>query len=146
MPLTRRLFFALCLLVLCNSAGLAKTNALYLVVNAANPIRALTKPEAVALFTGRAGSFPGGFAAEPYDQGNDSVRASFYQALTGMDLARINSYWARLRFSGQIQPPQRIGNDLEMARVIRGNTRAIGYLTAMPNDPALRVVLIVPPP
>ncbi len=117
---------------------------LYLVVNAANPLRSLSQREAVALFTGRTRSYPNGDPARPFDQPRDSpAREAFYMALTGMDLARINSYWARLLFSGQVLPPTVVRNDVEMVESIKQRADALGYLSSAPSDPALRVVLVL---
>jgi hypothetical protein len=99
----------------------------------------------LALYTGRTRSLPNGEAARPLDQARDSAaRAMFYQALTGMDLARINSYWARLHFTGQVQPPQAVADDAAVIARLRQDPSSIGYLTQEPSDPALRVVLRLP--
>jgi ABC-type phosphate transport system substrate-binding protein len=122
----------------------APGNELYMVVNARNPIQGLAMRDAVALYTGRVHTFPDGREAEAFDQSDTGgTRASFYRALTGMDLARINSYWARLRFSGQVQPPRSLGDDRDILAMIKSNPRAIGYLRTAPADASVRVVLVL---
>lgn len=126
---------------------LAQAGELYVVVNAKNPLRNLAPREVVALFTGRVHAFPDGQEAEPVDQGDaNGTRAAFYQTLTGMDLARINSYWARLRFSGQVQPPPQLADDREVIALARQNPRVIGYVRSPPTDPGVRVVLVLSEP
>ncbi|TDM08779.1 MAG: hypothetical protein C4K60_05150 [Ideonella sp. MAG2] len=118
---------------------------LYLVVSSQHPARSLSQKEVLALFTGRSRTLADGTAATPLDQQRDSsARASFYLALTGMDIARINSYWARLHFTGQVQPPQALSDDASVIQRLRSDPNAIGYLTAEPKDPAVRVVLRLP--
>lgn len=100
----RKLLLAAALAV---APWLAQAGELYLVVNAKNPVRNLTPREAIALFTGRVHAFPDGQEAEPVDQVDaNGTRAAFYKTLTGMDLARINSYWARLRFPARFSRPR----------------------------------------
>lgn len=131
-------------LALASGPGFAAGGQLYVVVNANNPIQKLATRDAVALYTGRTRVFPDGREAVAYDQAEASVaRADFYRSLTGMDLARINSYWARLRFSGQVQPPRSLGDDRDILAMIKSNPKAIGYLRTAPADASVRVVLVL---
>lgn len=118
---------------------------IYVVVSTQSAIRNLTQQDLLALYTGRTRTLQGGEPVTPLDQQRDgSARAEFYQALTGMDIARINSYWARLHFTGQVQPPQTVIDDMAMVQRLRADRSAIGYLTREPQDPSVRVVLRLP--
>ena len=120
-------------------------DSLYLVVSAQRPVQALTQRDVLALYTGRTRTLPSGETATPLDQQRDgAARAAFYQALTGMDIARVNSYWARLHFTGQVQPPQIVADDNAAIQRLRADPSAIAYLTRDPQDPAVRVVLRLP--
>jgi hypothetical protein len=128
----------------CHASAFAG-DALYVVVSAQSDVRELAKKDVLALYTGHTRVFPNGEAAVPLDQVRDgAVRAAFYQALTGMDIARINSYWARLHFTGQVQPPQVAGDDDAVMARLRADPRAIGYLTDEPRNAGVRVVLRLP--
>src|SRR5687767_14045281 len=102
---SRRLFLlALTALALC-TAGARAADTMVVVVSAQSPVQAMTQKELLALYTGLTRSLPNGDAARPLDEPRDSqAHEAFYRALTGMDLARINSYWARLFFTGQVHP------------------------------------------
>jgi hypothetical protein len=116
----------------------------FLVVNAANPQRALTSKEAVDLYMGRRRSFTSGDFALLFDLPRDSPRrAAFYQALTGLAPAEVNSYWARLMFSGQSMPPQALPDEAAMADIVRRNPSALGWFSKEPNDKLLRTVLVL---
>lgn len=120
-------------------------DTLYVVVSAQSEIHELAKKDVLALYTGHTRVFPNGQAAVPFDQLRDgAARASFYLALTGMDIARINSYWARLHFTGQVQPPQVAGDDDGVLARLRGDPRAVGYVTEEPKNAGVRVVLRLP--
>ena len=122
----------------------APAGELYVVVNARNPVQKLEHSQVVAMFTGRLRSFPGDGPVQAYDHAASSpTRESFYKALTGMDLARINSYWARLQFAGSVRSPDKLPDDGAIAARLGADTQGIGYLTHRPQDPALRVVFVV---
>lgn len=119
--------------------------SIYVVVSAQSPLRSVNQNELVAIYTGRSRAFSDGSVATPLDQKRDSpARAEFYQLLTGMDIARINSYWARLHFTGQVRPPQTAEDDMAMLQRLRSDPSAIGYLTRPPQDNSVRVVLHLP--
>jgi hypothetical protein len=131
--------------VLCFAPAARPADTIYVVVASQSPVQQLTQKELLALYMGRTRTFPGGEVATPLDQARDgAARQAFYQALTNMDMARIDSYWARLHFAGQIQPPQVVGDDTGVVRRLRAEPLAIGYLSKEPNDSSLRVVLRFP--
>jgi ABC-type phosphate transport system substrate-binding protein len=133
------------LLVLALAPRPAAADPIYVVVSAQSPVRVLAQKDVLALYTGRSRTLPGGEVATPIDQQRDgAVRAEFYQALTGMDIARINSYWARLHFTGQVQPPQAVGDDGAVIQRLRADPGAIGYVASEPQGNAVRVVLRLP--
>ena len=116
----------------------------YLVVQSANPQPALTQKEAVDLFMGRNRAFRNGDLAQVYDLPRDSaLHAAFYQRLTGMGPAQVNSYWARLMFSGQTMPPRSVADEAAMIETVKRNSNAIGWLQNEPTDKQLRVLLVI---
>jgi hypothetical protein len=122
------------------------TDAVYIVVAAQSTVTAMTQPELLALYTGRSRALANGMVAVPFDQERDGqARATFYRFLTNMDLARINSYWARLHFTGQVQQPQIAGDAAAMAQRLRADPQAIGYLIQPPQDASLRIVFRLTP-
>lgn len=119
----------------------------YIVVHASNPQRALTQKDAVDLFMGRSRAFANGDFALIFDLPRDNPRrAAFYQALTGMSVAQVNSYWSRLMFSGQSVPPQALPDEVAMAGILRRNPSALGWLSKEPAEPGLRTVLVIKEP
>ena len=142
-PAMRATFQYLLLAATLAFAGHAQAD-FYLVVQANNPQRALTQKEAVDLFMGRSRQFAGGLNAQPLDHArNSAARAHFYRLLTGMDMPQVNSYWARLTFSGQTQPPRPMDSEAAMVDALKRAPGAIGYLTQRPADPSLQVVLVL---
>jgi hypothetical protein len=116
----------------------------YLVVPSANPQTTLTQKEAVDLFMGRNRAFRNGDPAQVYDLPRDTaVHADFYQRLTGLGPAQVNSFWARLLFSGQTMPPQPVVDEAAMIETLKRNTKAIGWLHKDPADKQLRILLVL---
>lgn len=116
----------------------------YLVVQSANPQPALTQKEAVDLFMGRNRAFRNGDIAQVFDLPRDNaLHADFYQRLTGMGPAQVNSYWARLMFSGQTMPPRSVADEAAMIEAVKRNPNAIGWLHKEPADKQVRVLLVI---
>ena len=139
----RGLAASLAALGLCAAALPARADV-WVVVPTSSGVKAMSQKELVDLYMGRSRAFPDGTFALPFDLPRDDPgRAAFYKSLTGMDLAQINSYWSRLMFSGQIQPPQPLADEAAMLATIRRNRSAIGYVRQEPADKAVRVVLVL---
>ena len=116
----------------------------YVVAQSANPQHALTQKEAVDMFMGRSRSFTNGDFALIFDLPRDNPkRAAFYQALTGMSPAQVNSYWSRLMFSGQSMPPQPLPDETAMIDIVKRNPSALGWLSKEPADKQLRTLLVL---
>jgi hypothetical protein len=116
----------------------------YIVVSEHNSLTTLSQKDALQLFMGRSRAFPDGSPATPCDIGDDALRAGFYRSLGGMSLPQVNSYWARLMFSGRSLPPQRVESEAAMVQRIGNDPSAIGWLTQAPKQKGLRAVLVLP--
>ena len=139
----RGLVASLAALCLC-AAALPARAGVWVVVPVSSSVKAMSQKELVDLYMGRSRAFPGGDFALPFDLPRDHPgRAAFYQALTGMAPAQVNSYWSRLMFSGQTMPPQPLPNEQAMAELVKRNPSAVGYLLQEPNDRQLRIVLVL---
>ena len=115
----------------------------FIVVSDDNPTTSLSETEALHLFLGRHRAFPGGTPARAYELAGDELRAGFYRALGAKSLSQVNSYWARLMFSGRNLPPQQLESTAAMLEKVSQDARAIGWLPAAPSDKSLRTVLVL---
>lgn len=114
----------------------------YVIMNANNSVRSLSRQEVSDLYLGRTRELPNGAAVTLFDQPNEqAARAEFFQLLANMPLPQVNAYWARLSFTGRQTPPQTRADDADVMSVISKSERAIGFVGIRPSDPALRVVL-----
>jgi hypothetical protein len=128
--------------LLCGAAAVRAD--VYVIVHPEYAVRAMTRAQTLDLFMGRTRHFPNGDPALPLDQPRNSpARARFYRALTGMDLAQVNSYWARLMFSGQTMPPESLSSEAAVLAAVKHNPAAIGYVLAEPADRSVHVVFVL---
>jgi ABC-type phosphate transport system substrate-binding protein len=123
--------------------GTAHAHAdVYVIVNKSNPIHSLTPKEAINIFMGRTHAFANGDYVLAFDLPRSSdQRDEFYQALTGMTAAQVNTYWARLVFTGQSLQPRALESEAAMIDVVKRNQGAIGYVSQEPIDKDVQVVL-----
>lgn len=138
----RLLLVSFCLLWLPAGKALAD---LVVVVNARCGVAAMTRNEVVNIFFGRYRLFFNGREAQPVDLiDSHPDRARFYGGLVGKDLAEINAYWARLVFSGRVQPPHKVATPDEVLKWISANTCGIGFVELAKADARVRVVYELP--
>lgn len=112
------------------------------VVNRENPVQSLTPRQVSDMFLGRRRTFPSGGSVLILEQDRDcSLREDFFRLLNGMTLKRLNAYWARLQFSGEVQPPPVLPDTMAVLEAVRNNPTAIGYMDSASVDLSVRVIL-----
>lgn len=116
--------------------------SLVVIVNADSGVDKLTREEAVNIFMGRFKKLSSGIAALPVDDAR--AKAAFYRALVGKELPEIQSYWARLVFSGQGSPPRQMDSAEDVIDIIANNKGAIGYVDKSKVSRRVKVVLELP--
>lgn len=112
------------------------------VVHPESPIRQLTKQQLSDLYLGRQRMVPDGERMTVIDLPRDhATRGSFFSALNGMNLSRVNAYWARLEFSGEVSPPLSVPDQQTVINLVRQNRLAIGYIDAASASTQVRALL-----
>jgi ABC-type phosphate transport system substrate-binding protein len=137
----RYLFIAVMLIGQGWVAGSASADVV-VIVNRESTIAGLSTSVVSDLYLGRLRSLPNGAPAIPIDRKFDSpLRERFFRLLNGMSARQVNTYWARLQFSGQVLPPPSLDDDKAVISALRGNPAAIGYIDASSIDASVRIVL-----
>lgn len=111
----------------------------YIAINKNNNLEALAKDELKDLYLGRSRKLPNGDFVFSYDLKGD-CREMFYLALLGVDIAKVDTYWSRLQFSGRVVPPKKV-DQYELTRVLEKNDKAIGYFKQKPDSDELKVLM-----
>ena len=117
----------------------AAAQGLVVIANVASGVDKLTREEAVNIFMGRYGRLPSGITALPLDEVGE--KALFYRTLIGKELPDVNSYRARLMFSGLGSPPRQTDNAAEVIETVVNNKGAIGYIDKAKVDRRVKVIL-----
>ncbi|WP_353253940.1 hypothetical protein [Salinisphaera sp. PC39] len=122
------------------SAVSAARAEIAVVVNPESGVTEMTRDQVVNIYMGRYQGLPSGITAFPVDL--VPLRQDFYSRLVDRTLAEINSYWARLIFSGRATPPRRLDDATAVLEVVSNNRGAIGYLpSGAVDDSRVTVVL-----
>lgn len=110
-----------------------------IIVNVANPIEGLTKPEAARLFLTRT-TWDSGEPAYPVDLAATSpVREDFSRDVLGIAAAAAVQQWKKA--AGE--PPPAVATDREVLAFVRLKRGAIGYVSSAANLQGVKVVAIV---
>lgn len=123
-------------------AGASPAHAdVYVIANASSGLSSLSRQQVADIYLGRTRSL-GDHPATLYDQPDDQpAREQFFRLLVNMPLPQVNAYWARLSFTGRQSPPHILPDETAILQAVRRTPGAIGYVTAPPNDPSIRVLL-----
>jgi hypothetical protein len=120
------------------SVAPAGAGELVVVVHRDSRLESLSREQVSHLFLGRLTQLPSGERArvvevEPY-------RERFYRLLVNKELAEINAYWARLKFSGRTQAPLRAGSPKAALAQVAGDRATLAFVEAGDVDGHVKVV------
>ena len=111
------------------------------IVHPESSLRALSTQQISDLYLGRLRVIDG-TPVQLLDLADDSsLRMRFFKAINGMDLPRVNAYWARLQFSGNVLAPLKLSDPQSLREAVSRDRRAIGYIDASQVTPQVRVIL-----
>jgi MprA protease rhombosortase-interaction domain-containing protein len=101
----------------------ASAQGYVVVTNTAGPAT-LSRNEVARIFLKKSA------ALVPVDLGKGSkVRAAFSRAIVGRPVTAVLTYWQQQIFAGQESPPAEKATDADVLAFVRGNPRAIGYVS-----------------
>ena len=131
------------LLALLLSTQSVAAEELVLIVHRDSGISTLSREQASHLFLGRVKMLPSGGRANVVEV--EPLRASFYRRLLGREIAEINAYWARLKFSGRTQPPRRVPDAAAAMALVASDPSAIAFVEGGALDARARVLFRLDP-
>lgn len=112
-----------------------------IVSNLGSGIDKMSKDEVINVYMGRNRKLASGISALPIDVNHPTAEKEFfYLAMVNKELAEINSYWARLSFSGQGSPPKQVKSAEEALNLVIENKGAIVYLDRKKVDKRVRII------
>ena len=121
--------------------GVSYASDFVVITHPQNGIEKMSKDEIINIYMGRNSRMPNGLSAIPIDVTYSTAdKARFYMFMMEKELAEINSYWARLRFSGQGNPPKQLESVEDVLEFVSRNKGALAYLDKKRVDKRVRVV------
>lgn len=122
----------------------ASAGDLAVIVNTECSVTELSRDQVINIFLGRQRQLPDGTRVLAVDLlGPNNEKARFYEGLVDKKLSEINSYWARLVFSGRGSPPWQAESSTEVREIVASQPGAIGYIERGQVRPGVRIVYSV---
>ncbi|ASF47629.1 hypothetical protein CEK71_17025 [Methylovulum psychrotolerans] len=117
-----------------------------LIANAKISVASISREEVINIYMGRLRQMPSGAAAQPLDLPSDSEeKALFYRLLVNKEMADIDSYWARLIFSGRASPPRGVADQKAVLESVASDPNTIGYVERSVADKRVKIILELQP-
>ena len=127
----KNLRIVLAMFALLVGAARSSAQSYVVVVNAANPVSAVSKTMLNDVFLKRAVRFEDGQPAAPVNlERTSATRDAFSRAVHGKGTATVEAYWQGQIFAGNETPPPTRASDAEVLAFVRGKPSAIGYVSA----------------
>src|SRR5258706_9438292 len=142
---TRRKALAVFALLLCAAAhGSAGAGDFVVIVNAGNPVAALTRRAVSDIFLKKTTTWSDGERTKPVDlQVTSAIRESFSRAVHRRPARDLAEFWQREIFSGRGVPPPQKASEVEVIDYVARTPGAIGYVAAgIPLPPGVRAIQI----
>lgn len=106
------------------------------IVNPKHPAATMTAAQVADLYLGKDASLA------PLDlKEAGALRNEFYQKVAGKDAAQVKAIWARLVFTGKLQPPKEMDSAAQVVKAVAGSEKAIGYVDKSAVDGSVKAVL-----
>lgn len=142
----RHLFTLFLTTVCCLASHYSRAADFVVVANPDSGVEKLTKDEVINIYMGRFRKLSSGINAQPLDLVTPmSEKSRFYLIMVSKQLPEIDSYWARLMFSGQGLPPRQVGSTEEVLDIVSSNKGAIAYIDRKKIDKRVKIVFELAP-
>lgn len=130
-------------LLLAMSAVTASAHAdVVVIVSAKSPITSLTPEQTARIFLGKVNNFPDDGDALPIDQAEGSaIRDEFYSKVVRKNSSQLSAYWAKVIFTGDGRPPEKLESNVAVRKAVASNPNAIGYIDKSAVNRSVRVIL-----
>lgn len=99
------------------------------------------------LFLGKARTYPSGLSVTAYDMPVEHETYKYFvRNVLKRNESNLNAYWARMLFSSQGRPPERLHSSTEMLQRVSSEQSAIGYIMAedLDSQAKVRIVMKIP--
>ena len=130
-------------LLLAMSTVTARAHAdVVVIVSAKSPITSLTAEQTARIFLGKVSNFPDDGDVVPIGQAEGSaIRDEFYSKVVHKNSSQLSAYWAKVIFTGDGRPPEKLESNVAVRKAVANNPNAIGYIDKNAVNRSVRVIL-----
>jgi len=112
------------------------------IVSAKSPITSITAEQTARIFLGKVSNFPDDGDVVPIDQAEGSaIRDEFYSKVVHKNSSQLSAYWAKVIFTGDGRPPEKLESNVAVRKAVASNPNAIGYIDKNAVNRSVRVIL-----
>lgn len=105
------------------------------------PVTSMSREEINRIYLGKMKFLPSGAKITPVDQRpGASARTQFYANVMRKSETEMKSYWSRVIFTGQGQPPLQESDDQAVKSFVAKNPSALGYIDKSSADSSVKIV------
>jgi len=118
---------------------------LVVIANPQMPVTSLSQEEISRIFLGKRQFLANGAKVIPVDQApGETSRTKFYSDVIRKTDVEMKSYWSRVIFTGQGNPPQQESNDKAVKDLVAKNNDYLGYIDGKYADESIKIVFRAP--
>jgi hypothetical protein len=111
---------------------------LVIIVNPKSPAVTMSVDEVANVYLGKDPRF------SPVDLPESAqARSEFYMKVAGKNAAQVKALWARLVFTGKMQPPKEVASPGDALKFVADNDRGMAYVEKSALDNSVKTVLTV---
>jgi len=124
--------------------GMSDAAEIAVVVHPENSTLRLAQKDVKRIFLGKKSAYPDRSVAVPVDQKlENQIRDDFYLKVAGKAPPQMQTYRAKMVFSGRAKSLKVLANDDSVKRWVASNKKAIGYIWQESVDESVKVVLTI---
>lgn len=106
----------------------------YIIANASNPLRHMSKSDLKAIFLGEKTSWNDGSKIKIVDNLDKKVSEEFYSGFIGKKNDQIKKIWINLMLLGKMRPPESFRDQTDLIDYVASMKEAIAFVSEVKKD------------
>jgi len=128
-----------CFLILSMLSPLSLWADMVVIVHPSNNSE-ITKAQVKKIFLGRSTTFNNGEKAIAIETEGGKTKEQFLKQVIRKDKSAVESYWARMLFTGKATPPKQYSTEEEVKKLVASNPNTIGYIDSLLVDDSVKAI------
>jgi len=115
------------------------------IANKLLPVTTMSRDEIYRIYLGKTKFLPNGAKVVPIDQKQGTLaRSQFYDSIIHKSETQIKSYWSRIIFTGQGNPPLQQDDDVAVKNLVAEDANCLGYIDKSLVDSSVKIIYSQP--